>query len=427
MKDKKKKKDKVKKTEEEVTKVEEIAEKVTEETVETEAIEEVKESDSKEEVIEIAEEFKDIVDEKEEEEYEFYRPTISSSTYGETVNNLVKEVQLFHEEGEIEPQKKSKLILIIGIVAFILAIMLIAFLLLGKDKPENKKKTINTEETTYNYEYKEFEDRIEFYDGEEVIDTYTCMSETCSIYSSGRYSYFSTKPTVIALSDDDSVFLYNYIEKKTISSFYSKLQNLIKEDRTVAFIAYDADNLVGIIDINGNVIVPLNYDEIGYSMGGGDVSDYSYETNLITVMQDGLWGLISLSDGKIILDLKYEDIYYNGFNAVVIKEDGLWYLLGLDGKKILADGYDIIIPTKSYIFVSSENSFNILNYKGNNIISKDIPTYIRAFRERSVTITPTFKIDIDGTIINIHIMKDEKNYVEYKFNTVNGELTEVIK
>lgn len=432
MKDKKKKSKKKQNVSDEFkNKKEEIIEKQKEAT--GKVIEETPAEEIEEKTTETVEEtpIEENISEKENdktEEYIFYRPTISSSTYGETVDNLVKEVQLFHEEGDIEIPKKSKLWLIVGIILFVIIVSIFAYLLINNNnKKDNKKDNNINNDITYDYNYKEFDDRIEFYDGDKLIDTYTCMSEKCSVYSLGRYSYFGVKPTIMAIYDDKSVFLYNYIEKKTTSALYTQLQNLIKEDETVAFIAYGSDNLVGIIDINGNVIVPLEYDAIGYSMNGGDVSDYSYEHDIISAKQDGLWGLISLSDGSTILDLQYDDIYYNGLNNVVTNIEGSWYLLNLKGEKILAEGYDMIIPTKSYIFVSSKGLFNILNYKGNNIISKEIPTYIGSFRARNKSITPAFKLEVDGTIININIMKSETNYIEYKFNTVNGELTEVIK
>lgn len=429
MKEKKKNNKNKKNTTEKVELKKEVVEEteIIEEEVKVEVTED-KEDISIEEEIKKSDEIEteELEDDK-TEEYDFYRPTISSSTYGETVDSLVKEVQLFHEEGDIVIPKKSKLWLIIGAILFVVIIGIVIFLITNNDNKNTKKDNKSNEVITYDYKYKELEDRIEFYDGDRLIDTYTCMSKNCSAYSFGRYGYFGIDKTVIAINDDKSVFLYDYIEKKTISSLYVQLQNLIKDNETVAFIAYSADNLVGVIDLSGEIVIPIEYDAIGYSIGGGDVSDYSYEYDLITVKQDGLWGLLSLTDGSKLLDNQYEDIFYNEHNNVVVNIEGFWYLLNLKGEKILEDGYDMIIPTKSYIFVSANNLFSILNYKGNNIISKEISTYIKAFRDRNKTIIPAFKLEIDGTIININIMKSETNYIEYKFNTVNGELTEVIK
>lgn len=408
----------------------ELEEKIEEQVEESEEKKEPETLELENQVEEsIEDEEKNETDESLEEDYEYYKPKITSSTYNETVDNLIDEVKLFHGEGEIDiqPKKAKKGLWITLIILFLIIIICVVWMFLKSDDKKEPKKNNEKEDVIYNYTYKEVDSKIEFYKDEKLIDTYTCMSKDCSVYSIGRYNYFSTDPTIIALQDDNSVFLYNYVDKKTVSSFYTTLQNLYKDDKTVAFIATNTEKLVGIIDINGNVIVPFEYDMIGYSISGGDVTDYSYDNNLITALKDSKWGLISLKDGAEILKLQYEDIYYNGFNCVVIKEKDYWYLVDLNGDKILESGYDIIIPTKSYIFVAKDDIFNILNYKGDNIINNEIPTYIKGFRNRTTSITPTFKIETDGTVITIYIMKDNDEYIEYKFNTVNGELTEVIR
>lgn len=397
----------------------------------SDTVEESNNTELKEETIEVEtniEEENISEEDNELDDYEFYKPTITSSTYNETVDNLINEVKLFHGEGELEEQpKKSKKILIVSIIILlIIATAVLIFILINKNDNDNTKDHEKQEEI-HEYIYKEQKGKIEFYEDNVLIDTYICMDEECSVYSVGMYEYFSVNPKVIAIYDDNSIFLYNYIEKKAISSHYISLQNLYKNDETVAFIAYNNDNLVGIIGVDGSVVVPFEYDAIGYSINSGYVSDYSYNSNLIAAMKDDKWGLISLIDGSIILELKYDDIYYNGYDCIAVKENDSWYLLNLQGEKILNYSYDIIIPSKSYIFVSANGIFSILNYKGTNIINKEIPTYIKGFRGRKTSIIPTFKIDTNGTVITIYIMKDSINYIEYKFNTVNGELTEVIR
>lgn len=398
----------------------------------SETIEESKNIELQEETIELEtniEEGYSSEADNELDDYEFYKPTITSSTYNETVDNLINEVKLFHGEGELEEQpKKSKKFLIVSIIILLITVSTVLIFILINKRDNDNSKDREIQEETHEYIYKEQKGKIEFYEDNVLIDTYICMDEKCNVYSVGMYEYFSVNPKVIAIFDDNSIFLYNYIEKKAISSHYASLQNLYKKDETVAFIAYNNDNLVGIIGVDGNVVVPFEYDAIGYSINSGYVSDYSYNSNnLITAMKDDKWGLISLIDGNIILEFKYDDIYYNGYDCIAVKENDSWYLLNLQGEKILNYSYDIIIPSKSYIFVSANGIFSILNYKGANIINKEIPTYIKGFRDRKTSIIPTFKIDTNGTVITIYIMKDSINYIEYKFNTVNGELTEVIR
>jgi hypothetical protein len=127
------------------------------------------------------------------------------------------------------------------------------------------------------------------------------------------------------------------------------------------------------------------------------------------------------------IPFEYEDIYYNGYNGIVVCVEGYWYLHNLNNNRLIEDGFDIMIPIKSYVFASSEKVFYVLNYKGESIIEKEIPTYLDTFRSRNDAMVPTFKIEEEGTVVNIYIMENETDYDQYKFNTVNGELTEIIQ
>ncbi len=366
--------------------------------------------------------------ENEELEDEFLEDETEKPTHTMILDGLVKEVEIFSDDEDfITPTKKWKTVL--GII-ILLVIVGVCIFLLVRFNPFAKKKEKGNESTSKNdivkdYRYELGDKQIVFYEGEAESSKYTCTT-ICSIYSLGRYQYFSKENHVIALQDGDSIFLYDFKEGKKITEDFVRFENLLQEEKPVAFIAVDSTNKAGIVNTNGETVIPFEYDNFGYSFGGGDVTDYSYEKNVITASKDGKWGLITLDEGKEKISFQYEDIYFNGNNFLAVKEDGLWYLTDLDGKKILPDGYDMINPLSSYVLVVKDGLFNILNYKGEKIVSKDIPTYVKGFRGRTTSEVPTFKIEVDGTVVNIYIMKDETKYSTYKFNTVNGELTEVL-
>lgn len=362
----------------------------------------------------------------------FLEDETEKPTHTMLLENLTKEVQLFsNDEDFITPTSKWKSV--VGILVTILVIVGIAFLVITYVKPFEKKETKESNSNDSNiviqdYRYETKSDSIIFYDADKEISSYTCVSE-CSIYSLGRYQYFSKDDHIIALKDGENIFLYDFVEDKEITDNLKRLENLYKDEKTVAFIATNASDKVGVINTKGEVVIPFEYEDLAYSFGGGDVTDYSYSKNAITAKKDGKWGLITLDRGKTKIEFEYDDIYFNDYDALSGKKDGLWYLLDSNGKLVLEDGYNIIIPINSYVLVAKDNIFNILNYRGEKVISKDIPTYINGFRGREVSEIPTFKIEIDGTIVNIYIMKsetDEKDYATYKFNTVNGEVTEVL-
>ncbi len=355
----------------------------------------------------------------------------TTTSHTQLLDDLVKEVQIFSDDEDFAPMKKGRtwiwiliLILLAGVGAFTYYYF---FYQKEEKKPSQEEETKEEVNPSTEYHYEPGEGEIIFYQGDEEIDRYSCSSKKCSVYSVGRYEYH--KDSIIALQDGDDIFLYDFVKQKRITNSYLTLKNLLKDGETVAFIAQDEEGMVGIINVEGEEMIPFQYDELGYSFGGGEVSDYSYEKDLITASKDGKWGLISLSNGKELIPFQYEDMYYSGYDAIAVLEDSSWKLFDLEGKPYFKDTYDMIVPLKSYILVAKDQEFNILNYEGEKQLHDKIPAPVKGFRGRQNVEVPTFKYEIDGTIIVIQIMESEEdleNYSTYRFNTVNGEFTKVI-
>lgn len=342
----------------------------------------------------------------------------------EVIAEMIKEVEMFNTGDDLD-FKKSK----VGTVITILVLLIIAGVgVWAYTKLDfGNKNDDKTDEDEVVYEYKLDAGKIEFYGDDNLITTYICEMEECELYNNGKFSYFSTNPTIVALADNNTVFLYDYVNGKKVSDPYAELQNLMKNGNTIAFIAHTENEKSGIINIQGNTIIPFDYLDLGYSVNGEAVADYSYEKDLIAAKKVTGWGLISMETGRVVIEPIYDDIYYNGFDSVVVKYNKKWHLLDLNGNEILDEAYDIIIPTRSYIFVAKDGYFNILNYSSNNVITEKVPTFVQGFRSRDIDETPTFKIEIKGSDIAVYIMKNSTDYIEYNFNTVNGSLTKLTK
>lgn len=355
------------------------------------------------------------------------KTTISTKNYDETVVKLINEVKIFSDdEDDLGIKNKRSIWPIILVAAVLLCIAAgIYYYLCMRDKDSSQKEEKGTiTDNAVLYRYEQTESGINFYGDNKLISTYEC--EDCEAYSFGQYEYFSKDSTVLAIEDDKEVFLYDYTLNQIIGEKYTQLQNIIHKDETVSFIATNDKGLSGIIDLRGNLLVPFEYEALGYSINDEMVSDYSYSSNIITAKKDGYWGAINFK-GEQVIPFEYEDVYYNGYDAIVVFIDGLWYLNDLNNNRLIETGYDIIIPINSYVFAAVNNVFYILNYDGESIISNEVPTYLNEFRSRDSIITPAFKIEEEETMVNIYIMNSENSYSQYKFNTVNGELTEIIQ
>ena len=151
---------------------------------------------------------------QEEPKEEEVRQPISTKTYSATVDKLVGEVKLFNDDDDdLGVDRKRRIWPIILILILLAGIAFGIWYFFIKDnndfeKTKDEEKEVKEEAKNQNvvYRYEEKEDGIEFYNGSELVDTYTC--EECKAYVYGRYEYFSSMPTVIAIQEGEKVFLY---------------------------------------------------------------------------------------------------------------------------------------------------------------------------------------------------------------------------
>ena len=228
---------------------------------------------------------------------EFLEDETEKPTHTMLLNNLVKEVEIFSDDEDfMTPTKQWKKV--VGILVLLVLIGLIVFLVIYFNPFEKKKgkpvEEASNLESKKDYRYEIGESEILFYEGAAKVSTYSCVNQ-CSIYSLGSYQYLSKEDHVIALQDGEKIFLYNFVDDKVITDNFTRLENLYHKDKTVAFIATSSNGKVGIVNTRGEIIVPFEYDNFGYSFGGGEVSDYSYDRNIITASKDGKWGMISIT------------------------------------------------------------------------------------------------------------------------------------
>lgn len=155
-----------------------------------------------------------------------------------------------------------------------------------------------------NYEYLE-ENKLYFYNCDESVcatevedndlelySTYECRYEVCPKFSN------IVNEDYVLLSENDSTYeLYNYKTGITISAGYEDYEFI-----NDSYIIVTNDNKKGIIDTDDNVIVNLEYEEIGWHTSN-ILSGYDYEK--IVAKKDGMYGIISFKDGSVYTKFTY--------------------------------------------------------------------------------------------------------------------------
>lgn len=121
-------------------------------------------------------------------------------------------------------------------------------------------------------------------------------------------------------------------EKFAIEPLYDELYILHKNQ----LVSVEKNHRKGILDMNGNKVVPIEYDEL-YPANGNFV-----------FLRNEKWGIMTQKE-KILTLLDYESVS-PGYNCFVVKLGGKWGLMANDGK--------LITPIKYDRFLSSSNAMN---------------------------------------------------------------------
>lgn len=146
----------------------------------------------------------------------------------------------------------------------------------------------------------------------------------------------------------------------------------------------------GLINSKGEFVLPPEYEYLGWSddyywidfQKNGDVSDASLQQDsynqLIGFVKNGLWGMVHIPSGKVVLPAQYDALRYprGGLLAIGKRQgkDTLWGLRNLKNKEVLPLQYHFMqsVEGGKYWIVGKRDAqgkllFGALDYKGNFI------------------------------------------------------------
>lgn len=335
-------------------------------------------------------------------------------------------------------EKKNNLVLIIFACFLILGSGI--FIFNAAQKPHVQlPPTINTNNKTV-YSYLENNKKeIEFFvttDGVTTeLETYKCKTYCYVTNIGGEGPYFSDAEGIVFLTDGENgkQFLYDSKVGERISDYFSAfyklyLGNFQDEVRSFVVKGFNSKKM-GVIDLNGNVIIPLIYDTLGYSVESvADVYDYSYGLDYIIAKKTGKWGIITLSKGEEILPFEFDDVQdYNGHYATV-KIDSKWFIYDVSNHKIHSEiGYDYIALFDEFFVAVDNKMLDIIDYSGISLIKDKIPTYLDYDRGACCSNPPGIQVEKVENKLKIYLdrnLKDLPSYetLQYEFDLQTKEL-----
>ena len=179
-----------------------------------------------------------------------------------------------------------------------------------------------------------------------------------------------TYKTKVINQKNEEIFK-EYSKVEAIDNFDSK-QNIWYEDDVLRV---EKDGKYGLINFEGNEVLPCDYDEItalkgvtnnllvkkdgkvglvnekGQTIVNTEYKDIKtlkegYKNEYIIVNDNNQYGIISTT-GTVIIEPKYEDVkYLNNSEMFAIKDAGVWKLINKDNQILIDGGYDNIIEAK---------------------------------------------------------------------------------
>ena len=249
-------------------------------------------------------------------------------------------------------KKSKKIIIIVVLILVVLVIGIYTAYYIFKNK--DKKDT--------NYYYKVDNNSIMLLSNDKIVNFYNCNGE-CSVYE----NYFVNGR--LLLNDNEKIYLYDLVKGSKLSQEYDKLY-FVKDDSTVKYFVVNNGSLYGVMDLNGNVTVNLNYEELG-SIKEDTVSNFDVANDLISAKSNGLYGVVSLSNGKGVIDFQYDDIKISS-GKIGAKTQDKWYLIGLDNRKISKLAFDEIILGENRSLVRDKNTIYFIDSSDGNILSEKL-------------------------------------------------------
>ena len=214
------------------------------------------------------------------------------------------------------------------------------------------------------WEHKDLNTYLYFYD---------CNDKVCSssIVQNDYYSKIMCKDNIcpyitdiidnnLILKENDHSLIFDYINGRIIDNSYDEYKHL----KNGVFVVTDKSKKQGIIDLNGEVLVDLQYDYIG-----------DYNNGMVAYKKDNLYGIIS-DDGKNMVDAKFEDIVLINDSIYAGRENNVYHIYSYTNNEYVnSNKYNFLESYMDVIFVVNNKKIDILTTDLNSTLLLKIDTF----------------------------------------------------
>ena len=201
----------------------------------------------------------------------------------------------------------------------------------------------------------------------------------------------------LILKRDNKSWLYNYVTGKVINDNYVYYRYI--DDNK--YVVSNVDNLYGVINGEGEVLVPLKYDYID-----------DYKNNILYYKKGNKYGVVRLDKDEI--EAKYDDVVLINDKIFAAKIDNVYQMYSYDNPDIEnSNKYNYVFSYDDVILVANNKKIDFLNHNLKSTLLMKIDTFYEYTTEKE---RASFKIRTDNDNIYFRVFVNEMEYVEMVYN-----------
>ena len=303
---------------------------------------------------------------------------------------------------------KNKKDLLGGLIIIVLLLLVLVTYVMCYDykKEENNSKELEIIDNSLSviniysdYSALKAETKESIDNSKKIIGTYNCKYDDCDIYNNNSLENIYNEKYIM-IKENDKVFVYDFKKDKNVSDSYDEILSKFEDNYYIV----RKENKYGMISNKGNEVISCNYDEI--------IMDNIYD-NKVQVKNGNLYGVLSVEDGKVLVEVKYEDVNLDSQDHYSVLKNNLWYVIDETGNEI-TNGYSYTFAFNKGFIALIDNNLYILKYikESNEKLNENI---IPIFDENE------FKIEKNGSTIDIEVYNG-KSKSNYQYNISRNKL-----
>lgn len=258
------------------------------------------------------------------------------------------------------------------------------------------------------WEDKDFNKYLYFYDcsnqlctSEIAPDKYyskiICEDKICPFIKEINNNY-------LVLSNNSKSWIYDYENDKIINNYFTSYEHLNNN----YYKAIDSNNMYGIIDIDGNVLVNFEYEYID-----------DFKNNILTYKKDNKYKFLNTLNMNQNTEL-YDKIVLINDKLYGYLKDEIYYIATYENYTPVNNiEYKYLYAYEDIIFAVHNKKIEILDSNLHNTLLMNISTFYEYTEKKE---KDSLNIHVSNEILYFDIIQEDKKYIRYAYDLKNKKI-----